>query len=225
MPVPTVVGTSVASRYSDPTLTVPGSANYVIGGGSYVPGGADPGAAATLGGNAMAIVGTPASWAATLASILFGYANPTAAAHVFAPTGTGRVNRIAMSLADVDTASPADTAAVSSGTSTAPSVTITTDTNALAVALVSFGALAGVTISAGAGETVVIQYVEDGRASALLTKAGAASVSFAPTLSGSTDWHITAVGINGTVAAGGQPTMRRWGGVPFMGQSAGRRGW
>lgn len=202
MPAPTVVGTSLALRYTDPSLTVPAGANYVFGGGSYVTGGADPGAAATLGEDAMTITQQPASYTGLdLVSILFGLVTPDIeAGQAFAPTGTGRVNRAVCSFQDVDTGAPVGDSDTAQGASASPAITITSDAANTAVAVVSFGVSAGVTISAGTGETVVVQYEEDGRASAILAKAGAGSVSFAPTLSASTDWSISALSLQGTAA-------------------------
>lgn len=203
MAAPSVVGTPVNAMYTNPFSITPGSgANYVIAGMKLLPAGTIRTASATYDGNSM-----------TARTYQYDDSvNPFngLARFVYAPPGTGAKNistsvsggqgnsKAACTLTDVDTGSPLGTAVDNNGSGTSATATITADTNALAFAIVVVSGTA--TLSAGTGETIVTQRTEDGETIALITKAGASSVSFAPTWTGSFSWGITAFAVNGTVS-------------------------
>jgi hypothetical protein len=213
MPAPTVVGSGAGTVYSNPlSFTIGTDANFVIGGtGRSWTGTGTPALGGTYDGVAMTASATRLYAYNARASALLSLVNPATGARNYtrANGGTGTtVDRGAaiVSLKDVDTSSPLDTVVANSSEdgSTTPTVTISTDTNALAVAYLFLSSTA--TVTAGADETIVANYAEDGYRHVILTKAGAASVSFAPTLSASSVWSIHAVGVNGTTAG---PTPSR----------------
>ncbi len=205
MPAPSVVGTPVANRYGNLTATVPSGADFLIGGAGYAPGGVDPAPGATWDGTALTLIGQEPAGSSFSTIAALGLVNPAAGTLTYAISGTGAANRAVLALDDVDTATPTDAISGASGTGTAPAVTCSTDDNALAVAILRFTGF-GNTVTPGAGETIRVQLSEDGGGIAILTKAGAASVSFAPTLSASAGWNIIAFGVNGTGGGGGGPS-------------------
>jgi hypothetical protein len=203
MPAPTVVGTPVANRYGDLSVTVPAGANHLLVGAGFANGGAAQTETATYNGVSMTQV-VEANDSNFSNQILFGLANPatTTANVVIGPAGAA--NRSALALSGVAASSIYGTPNSAIGTGTTPAVTITVGADGLAVATLRFGGT-GTTVTAGSGETVRVQYLEDGGGVAILTKPGTGSVSFAPTLSNSTGWQIAAVSVNGV--AGATPTV------------------
>ncbi len=204
MPAPTIVGTPVANRYGDLSVTVPGGANHLIAGAGFANGGVAQTETAAYNGDAMTAIAEANAGPDFSNQVLFGLVNPDIGTASLVTGPGGQANRAAMSLSGVAASSVYGTPASNTGTSTSPTVTITVGADALAVATIRFTG-GGTTITAGTSETVRVQYTEDGGGIAILTKTGTGSVSFAPTLSASTGWQIVAVGVNGTPSAG--PTI------------------
>ncbi len=200
MPAPTIVGTPAGNRYGDLSVTVPGGANHLIAGGGFAHGGTPVSETAAYNGDPMTVIGDANAGPDFSTQVLFALASPDIGTANLVLGPSGGANRAAMALSGVAASSPYGTPVANTGTSTSPAVTITVGADGLAVATLRFGGF-GTTITAGASETVQIQYTEDGGGIAILTKTGTGSVSFAPTLSASTGWEIVAVGVNGTAAA------------------------
>ncbi len=197
MPAPTVVGTPVANRYGDLSVTVPVGANHLMAGGAFGHGGVPTVETATYNGDAMTALAQADNGEDFATQVLFGLASPDIGTANFVLGPSGAVARAAMALSGVAASTPHGTAVGAFGTGTAPAVAITVGADGLAVATIRFNG-SGNTITAGAGETVHVQYSEDNVCIAMLTKTGTGAVSFAPTLTSSADWQIVAVGVNGT---------------------------
>lgn len=211
MAAPTIVGTPTATVYAAPLANTPGSgSDFVLCMGADQPAAVLRTYTATWDGNAMTLV-TANPWNTALLPFgdlaLFRYATPGTGSKNFAMAGGNTMQgKVACTLDGVDAGTPLDTPAINSGTTgTSATVTVVTDTNALALAWVYVKA--NRTLSAGADETIVIQYAEDNVTVALISKAGGASVNFAPTWTTNAEWGIIGVGVNGSASGSGGPLV------------------
>jgi hypothetical protein len=197
MAAPTVVGTPTATYYGDPLSNTPGaSATHVVAMNAGQPGGSVQTYSATWDGNAMS--GTSRLWDTNFSALtLYTYGTPGTGAKNFDHASSGGNHNGA---AACTLAGSTGVSAVSGndGTSAAASMTIASNTNSIVIASLYIKGTA--TVVAGADETILVQYTEDGATVALLSKAGAASVSFAPTWTGSASWGMAGTSVEGSVS-------------------------
>jgi hypothetical protein len=202
-----VVGTPVGTVYSNPVnATIGTDANFVFGGnGRSWDGTGTPVLAATYGGVEMTASATRLYAYSARAAAAFWLINPLTGVRAFSRSnsGTGVTTdrgAIICSLKDVNVSDAIGAQAQNfiEDDSTTPTVTVSSNANALALAYLYSPRNA--TVTAGPDETIVATYYEDSLRHTILSKPGAESVSFAPTISLSATWAIFAVSVNGTAA-------------------------
>lgn len=191
---PVVVGTPVANRYGDLSVTVPSGADFLLAGIGFGHGGFTVVGTATFNGDTVAFI-AEANDANFQIGSAFGRVAPDIATGDLVGGPSGVSNRAAIAFSGVDQTTPVAANTPAIGLSTAPAATVSVPTDGLAVALLVFRGTA-TTVTAGTDETVRVQYLEDSWGIAWLTKTGSGSISFAPTLSESTNWNIVALALN-----------------------------
>ena len=119
-----------------------------------------------------------------------------------------------VSFTDVDQTTPLGTWAEATGTSDAPSVTVTSATDDIVIAVIASDATQAPVPGADQTERWDVDGgIVNGEGS---TEPGAASVVMSATLAIVGLWAIGGVSVKAAGAAAGHPTMRRWEHVPHM---------
>lgn len=204
MAAPSVIGTPVNAMYTDPISITPGaSAVFALAATKMLPGGTIRTVTATYDGNAMDAYTYQWDDAVNpfngISRHGYGGTIGTGSKSIDFTASGGQINpKVAATFLDVNTGSPyLGTTDASGASATTASASLTGGTtNDLAVCILIVQGTR--TISAGAGETIVTQRGEDNETIALITKAGGASVSFAPTWTTAAGWGTVAFYLQGS---------------------------
>lgn len=139
----------------------------------------------------------------------------------FSASSTGAGGAFSVTGAHQTTASLTSGAAVGGGTDTAPTITITSATNDMVVAITA-SASAFSPVAPGTGSTELWDHAPNFISSWAAREDGAASVVVNGTANSFEDWNIAGFNIVAAAApASGQPLRKRTGGIPFVAHQRG----
>lgn len=200
MATPILVGSPVASVYTNPLSGAVGSGAVVVVAGCRSQG-AGPMATftATYGGEAMTSVSQVSNGSDTRRIAVFGKTTPLTGTQSLAITTTDTVRGHGFaSYSTVDTATPFGTPATVSATSTTPAVTVTATANDVVLVLLTWGTTATLDTPGG---TVRFSHSEDSHNVRLIEVAGDTTVNWSGVFSASTAYVAIGVALKGTAAA------------------------